>query len=132
MGAFVSPITARYWRLSVGFVGNTGQTSGRDTLIIHELTLNQNTANNVIVPSLISNKTTFTDNNELISKSYSDLITTPLETKTQKSNWYRWNYYYHWNNKYEQCLYMTNCSTRSRSNTTMWLFRCFKLDYTDG
>ena len=79
---FPSPITSKYFRLSVYLVGNTG-TSSRNNFVINELTLNQNTVNNsVTVPTLISNKTTFTDNNELISKQYVDSNITPLTTKT--------------------------------------------------
>jgi hypothetical protein len=67
----ITPITSKYFRLSVGLVGNTG-TSSRTNFVINELTLNQNTTTNVIVPTLITNKTTFTNNNELISKQYVD------------------------------------------------------------
>jgi hypothetical protein len=68
---FPSPITSKYFRLSVYLVGNTG-TSSRTNFVINELTLTQNTATSVTVPTLISNKTTFTNNNELISKQYVD------------------------------------------------------------
>ena len=74
---FPSPVTSKYFRLSVYLVGNTG-TSTRTNFVINELTLNQNTAISVTVPTLISNKTTFTDNNELISKQYADTKYLPI------------------------------------------------------
>jgi hypothetical protein len=79
---FFLPITSKYFRLSVYLVGNSGS-SGRNNFVINELTLNQNTANSIAVPTLISNKTTFTADNELVSKQYVDSNTTAVETKTQ-------------------------------------------------
>jgi hypothetical protein len=71
----ITPITAKYFRLSVGLVGNTG-TSSRTNFVVNELALTQNTStNSVMVPTLISNKTTFTNDNELVSKKY--VNTTP-------------------------------------------------------
>ena len=75
----ITPITSKYFRLSVGLVGNNG-TSSRTNFVINELTLNQNTTTNVIVPTLITNKTTFTNNNELISKQYVDSKYLPIGT----------------------------------------------------
>jgi hypothetical protein len=66
-------ITSKYFRLSVYLVGNTG-TSSRTNFVINELTLTQNSAS-ITVPTLISNKTTFTNDNELVSKKY--VNTTP-------------------------------------------------------
>ena len=72
---FASPVTSKYFRLSVYLVGNTG-TSTRTNFVVNELSLTQNTStNSVTVPTMISNKTTFTNANELISKLYAD--TTP-------------------------------------------------------
>ena len=71
----ITPITSKYFRLSVGLVGNNGT-----NFVLNELTLNQNTTTNVIVPTLITNKTTFTNNNELISKQYVDSKYLPIGT----------------------------------------------------
>ena len=76
----LTPVTSKYFRLSVGLVGNTG-TSTRTNFVINELTMLQNaTTNSITVPTLISNKTTFTDNNELISKQFADTKYLPIGT----------------------------------------------------
>ena len=64
-----TPVTAKYFRISVSLVGNTGVVVNRNCIQVNELTLNQ-PLGTVQVPTLISNKTTFSDVNELVTKGY--------------------------------------------------------------
>jgi hypothetical protein len=64
-----TPVTAKYFRISVSLVGNTGVVVNRNCIIVNELTLNQ-PLSTVQVPTLLSNKTTFSDANELVTKAY--------------------------------------------------------------
>ena len=64
-----TPVTAKYFRISVSLVGNTGIVVNRNCIQVNELTLNQ-PLGTVQVPTLLSNKTTFSDANELVTKGY--------------------------------------------------------------
>jgi hypothetical protein len=65
-------ITSKYFRIACSLTGNTGITVNRNCFDINELVLNQSQTSNVQVPTLLTYKNTFTNSNELVSKSYVD------------------------------------------------------------
>ena len=64
-----TPVLAKYFRISVSLTGNTGVVVNRNCIQVNELTLNQ-PLGTIQVPTLLSNKTTFSDANELVTKAY--------------------------------------------------------------
>jgi hypothetical protein len=71
-----TPVTSKYFRIACSLVGNTGEITQRNILFITDLTFNQSTS--IVVPTLLTYKTAFTNTNELVSKSYVDTLLTNL------------------------------------------------------